>query len=160
MKRANRKSKRREEAHRQDEELLTAQEQLLLSIHAPQAAPHANTSINVSVDSDEEEELPNSEIDRISAMVNQLIAKNVAPPHSESQCPQRLRRAAHPPPRNPRFPKYPLSDSETEGDNSWKKLSSTLENDYKIYGYRVDATHDWTHRMLEAITRQDKREGG
>jgi hypothetical protein len=160
MKKANRKSKRREESQKPGEELLTAQEQLLLSIDLPKGTVlHANTSINVSIDSDEEEELPNNEIDRISAMVNQLIAKNVVPSHSESQRPQRLRRSPHPPARDPRFPKYPPIDSETEGDNSWKKLSSTLENDYKIYGYRVDATHDWTHRMLEAISRQDKKEG-
>ena len=40
-------------------------------------------------------------------------------------------------------------------DNTWKRLSSTLENDYKIYGYRVDATHTITYKMVESIARHE-----
>ena len=38
-------------------------------------------------------------------------------------------------------------------ENTWKRLSSTLENDYKIYGYRVDAAHTITYKMVESIAR-------
>jgi condensin complex subunit 2 len=41
------------------------------------------------------------------------------------------------------------------GDNSWRKISSSLESNNKIYGYRVDAAHNFTFRMLDTINRKD-----
>lgn len=46
-----------------------------------------------------------------------------------------------------------------ENDNSWKKVSSNLENNNKIYGYRVDAAHNFTYKVLELITRSERKEG-
>lgn len=46
---------------------------------------------------------------------------------------------------------------ESSSDNSWKRLSSSLESNNKIYAYRVDATHTETYRMLEVISRQEKK---
>lgn len=43
-------------------------------------------------------------------------------------------------------------------DNIWKKMSSSLESNNKIYGYRVDATHNYTYRVLESISRQERKE--
>jgi hypothetical protein len=50
------------------------------------------------------------------------------------------------------------NNQEASSDNSWKMLSSTLESNNKIYGYRVDATHNYTYRVLESITRQEKKD--
>lgn len=44
------------------------------------------------------------------------------------------------------------------GDNSWKKVSSNLENNNKIYGYRVDAAHNFTYKMLELVTRSERKD--
>lgn len=43
----------------------------------------------------------------------------------------------------------------TQNDYAWKRLSSTLENDYKIYGYRVDAIHNIAYSMLNNINRRN-----
>lgn len=42
------------------------------------------------------------------------------------------------------------------GDNSWRKISSSLESNNKIYGYRVDATHNYTIKVLNLISHSDK----
>ena len=39
---------------------------------------------------------------------------------------------------------------------NWKKYSSTLENDYKIYGYRVDAIHSITYSILNNMARRQQ----
>jgi hypothetical protein len=43
-----------------------------------------------------------------------------------------------------------------ENEYAWKKLSSTLENDYKIYAYRVDAIHSITYNILHAMSRRQQ----
>lgn len=35
-------------------------------------------------------------------------------------------------------------------------MASSLESNNKIYGYRVDAAHNYTYRVLESFTRQEK----
>ena len=39
---------------------------------------------------------------------------------------------------------------------AWKKLSSTLESDYKIYSYRVDAIHSITYSILNNMARRQQ----
>jgi hypothetical protein len=43
-----------------------------------------------------------------------------------------------------------------ENEYAWKKLSSTLENDYKIYAYRVDAIHSITYNILHTMSRRQQ----
>jgi 1,4-alpha-glucan branching enzyme len=43
-----------------------------------------------------------------------------------------------------------------ENEYAWKRLSSTLESDYKIYGYRVDAIHSITYGILHAMARRQQ----
>lgn len=45
------------------------------------------------------------------------------------------------------------------GDNSWKKLSQTLDAGAKIYGFRVDSVHNETYKVLGGLNRTELAEG-
>lgn len=56
-----------------------------------------------------------------------------------------------------RFYKLDIDDlGSVENEYAWKKLSSTLENDYKIYAYRVDAIHSITYNILHTMSRRQQ----
>ena len=44
------------------------------------------------------------------------------------------------------------------GDYSWRKISSSLDSNNKIYGYRVDAAHNHTIKMLNLVSHNDPNE--
>jgi len=61
---------------------------------------------------------------------------------------------------------------EAAGDNSWKKLSQTLDAGAKIYGFgimiiiiiilcrfRVDSVHNETYKVLGGLNRTELNEG-
>ena len=43
-------------------------------------------------------------------------------------------------------------------DQLWRRLSSSLDSNQRIYGYRVDATHNHTYRILESLAHQKNKE--
>ena len=52
-----------------------------------------------------------------------------------------------------------MVDTEiSEADNGWQKISSTLENDSKIYSYRVDAIHSIAYKMMNTMARNQDDE--
>lgn len=42
---------------------------------------------------------------------------------------------------------------EKEGTGSWSKISATLENSSKVYGFRVDCVSESIGKMTDSIAR-------
>lgn len=42
-----------------------------------------------------------------------------------------------------------------KGDHAWRKVSSTLEADSKIFGLRVDAFHNDTYKVVHGLGRSN-----
>ena len=102
------------------------------------------------------EKVKQNNADTISVYVNGLIAKNVEmSQYTENQCQKCIRYSVDSARPNSRLPQYALIDIGMTGDYSWRKISSSLESNNKIYGYRVDAAHNHTIKVLNMISHSD-----
>lgn len=50
---------------------------------------------------------------------------------------------------------FAMYDEGVRGDIAWNKMSSILENDYKIYGVRVDSIVQYVKKMSDSLGRKD-----
>jgi hypothetical protein len=49
---------------------------------------------------------------------------------------------------------FAMYDEGGRGDVVWNKMSSILENDYKIYGIRVDSIAEYVKKMSDSLGRK------
>ena len=48
-----------------------------------------------------------------------------------------------------------LEEIIRDDEESWKKIASTLENDSKLYGFRVDSMSDVINKMQGRLIRSE-----
>lgn len=50
---------------------------------------------------------------------------------------------------------FAIYDESEGGEIAWSKMSCILENDYKIYGVRVDAIAEFVKKMSDSLGRKN-----